>query len=293
MNIREIPEILREIDDKISKIKEEVTSNIEIIEYHLNYISEQKEIQETNAKEYFDNLLKIITQKKEETIDKIFLNFDENTKFLKNKLEIFKNHHDMINDVKEFSLKSENISSLEMSLYELESKLIESLPEQQLNYTSVLFNVDEPLKITNFIIKYSELKTITDRFELSYNINYGKVMKNRKIDLRNSDNSDLSLSLKRSTSFFKNKLQSSSSAGNLLAKSNTIINNCFEKENIFLQKNVGDSLHLNENTPQSFELMNNQICSRGRFNQNGKIEGLMNLIRHRKSNSKNLKNSSK
>jgi len=288
MTIREIPEILTEIDEKLSKISEEVNYNIEVIEQHLNYIFESKEIQENKTKEFYDELLKIFSQKKLETIEKININFEENTRLIKNQYTIFKSHLDSIINLKDLSYKSENVSNMLMSIYGLETRLQESYMEQPLKYTSVFFNVEEPIKLTNLMMKFSDLKSKTERVEINCTNYSRKQLKNREINLRKSDCCELSFSQKRSSSSFRHKLQSSSSAGNLLAKSNTIINNLFSKENISVLADQNDHYVINENTTQSIELMNSQICSKSSFHTSGKIDSLINLIRDRKSKSKNI-----
>ncbi len=288
MKIREIPEILTEIDDKLSKISEELNSNIEVFEQHLNYIFEFKEIQENKVKEFYDELLKIFSQKKIETLEKININYEENMRLLNNQYTTFKSHLEYLINLKDLNYKSENISNMLMSIYGLETRLEESLLEQQLKYTSVVFNVEEPIRLTNLIMKFSELNTKTERLEINCTNYSRKQLKNREINLRKSDCCELSFSQKRSSSSYRQKLQSSSSAGNLLAKSNTIINNLFSKESIGVFGDQNDSYLINENTPQSIELGNSQMCSKSSLKTSGKIDSLINLIRDRKSKSKNI-----
>jgi hypothetical protein len=288
MKIREIPEILTEIDDKLSKISEELNSNIEVFEQHLNYIFEFKEIQENKVKEFYDELLKIFSQKKIETLEKININYEENMRLLNNQYTTFKSHLEYLINLKDLNYKSENISNMLMSIYGLETRLEESLLEQQLKYTSVVFNVEEPIRLTNLIMKFSELNTKTERLEINCTNYSRKQLKNREINLRKSDCCELSFSQKRSSSSYRQKLQSSSSAGNLLAKSNTIINSLFSKESIGVFGDQNDSYLINENTPQSIELGNSQMCSKSSLKTSGKIDSLINLIRDRKSKSKNI-----
>ena len=192
MEIKDILEKCKSMENKIESIIEENQQNVEIIQNSLRDIKINKENEEKKLDEVFNDLLVILKIKKEELKVKIENIFKENAKKLSQKLEIFSNKLEKSEKIKN------QLSSFQKNQEEISfSQLIDI-------YDNFIKEDEEINKITLQKYKYifdnkMELKELIERFgklvitEKNFNL-LGKILQNNvKENIINNNNNNQQL----------------------------------------------------------------------------------------------------
>lgn len=101
IEIKELKEKASEVSNVVNKIIEDNQHYVEMLQESLSNIKRNKETEYRRAINFFDQIISVISMKKDEAVAKINSIFTENAKKLSNQLEIFSNRIDNAEKVKE------------------------------------------------------------------------------------------------------------------------------------------------------------------------------------------------
>ena len=143
--IKEISEKLKEIEFKIEDVHVENNSCIELIQDHLNELSKQWIAEETKITDFYNEILKITNEKKQDLLEKINNNFQESIVKLSQKMNFLKEYDEKITEVKEMIKKNGKFSNILMLSNNLTSVLQEIYIEGDISYNVFSLKIEEPV----------------------------------------------------------------------------------------------------------------------------------------------------
>ena len=161
IEIKDIYEKCRSMENKIDSIIECNQQNVEIIQCSLRDIKKNKENEEKKINEIFNGLFEIIKIKRDEIFSKIEKIFTDNAKKLSQKLEIFSNKLEKSEKIKGLLLSFENNQeesnfSQIIDVYELFLKELNEINKITLQKYKFIFEDD--LKIKGILSKFGSLE---------------------------------------------------------------------------------------------------------------------------------------
>ena len=281
---------MKEIEFKIEDVHVENNSCIELIQDHLNELSKQWIAEETKITDFYNEILKITNEKKQDLLEKINNNFQESIVKLSQKMNFLKEYDEKITEVKEMIKKNGKFSNILMLSNNLTSVLQEIYIEGDISYNVFSLKIEEPVKLINFIVNYGELKSKNEKLSLTYSKCHERKKKAVDID-RNYERVKETSILNRSSTSFRKKLQSSSSASNLLTNSKNLIEKYFNKDNMNDYNQLDDGKIRRETLRKD----NNELININRLSMTNtgqsKIDSLMKSMKNRQYNIMKLKDS--
>ena len=161
IEIKDIYEKCRSMENKIDSIIECNQQNVEIIQCSLRDIKKNKENEEKKINEIFNGLFEIIKIKRDEIFSKIEKIFTDNAKKLSQKLEIFSNKLEKSEKIKGLLLSFENNQeesnfSQIIDIYELFLKELNEI--NKITLQKYKFIYEDDLKIKGILNKFGSLE---------------------------------------------------------------------------------------------------------------------------------------
>ena len=296
IEIKDINEKCKSMENKIDNIIEDNQHNVEIIQNALRDIKLNKENEEKKINDVFNDLFGILKIKKEELRVKIEKMFTDNAQKLSQKLEIFSNKLEKSEKVKNnilyFESNQEELSfSQIIEIYDNFVKEMEDINKVILQKYKLKF--DNILELKEKISKFGEFELTEKNFNFlgnapqtnikedmdnnnnkNSNNNHTIIKVNKEINLKN-DNSykidNFYHFINNNEKQIKNGISSISNKD--LKNNNHNINNISnlinQKINTTIQKPNQYNLHLNSNK-SSGNIKNNSINNNKRINNNSK-----------------------
>ena len=174
IEIKEIIDKCREMEQEMDCIIEENQYNVGIIQTSLKEIKKNKENEEKKINEIFDKLREVIKIKRDEHLNKIDNLFTNNAEKLSQKLELFSYKIEKGEDIKEkiniFLSNEDNNKFLQLLEYYNKIKNeIKLSPNLKLNLYKYKFYYDDEITVSKIISKFGEIKLIPKAFSFMGN----------------------------------------------------------------------------------------------------------------------------
>ena len=169
IEIKEIMDKCREMEQEMDTIIEENQYNIGIIQASLKEIKKNKENEEKKINEIFDKLMEVVKLKRDEHLNKVENLFTNNAEKLSQKLELFSYKIEKSEEIKEkiniFLNNEDNNKFLQLLEYynkiKNEIKLCQTL---KLNLFKYKFCYDDEITVSKIISKFGQIKLIPKVF---------------------------------------------------------------------------------------------------------------------------------
>ena len=169
IEIKEIIDKCREMEQEMDTIIEENQYNIGIIQTSLKEIKKNKENEEKKINEIFDKLMEVVKLKRDEHLNKVDNLFTNNAEKLSQKLELFSYKIEKSEEIKEkiniFLNNEDNNKFLQLLEYynkiKNEIKLCHTL---KLNLYKYKFCYDDEITVSKIISKFGQIKLIPKAF---------------------------------------------------------------------------------------------------------------------------------
>jgi len=258
IEIKEIVDKCREMEQEMDCIIEENQYNVGIIQTSLKEIKKNKENEEKKICEIFDKLREVVKIKRDEHLNRVDNLFTNNAEKLSQKLELFSYKIEKSEEIKEkiniFLSNEDNNTFLKLLEYynkiKNEVKFVQNL---KLNLYKYKFCYEDELTVSKIISKFGEIKLIPKTFTFM-----GNTIKEEK-DLLSYDNiklkEDNNINYETNNDFknynfidninsLKNKNNSSK---NFFKKQNNSCNNTINNNKIkkMINNNINRNLKLN------------------------------------------------
>ena len=174
IEIKEIIDKCREMEQEMDCIIEENQYNVGIIQTSLKEIKKNKENEGKKINEIFDKLREVIKIKRDEHLNKIDNLFTNNAEKLSQKLELFSYKIEKGEDIKEkiniFLSNEDNNKFLQLLEYYNKIKNeIKLSPNLKLNLYKYKFYYDDEITVSKIISKFGEIKLIPKAFSFMGN----------------------------------------------------------------------------------------------------------------------------
>ena len=174
IEIKEIIDKCREMEQEMDCIIEENQYNVGIIQTSLKEIKKNKENEEKKINEIFDKLREVVKIKRDEHLNKIDNLFTNNAEKLSQKLELFSYKIEKGEDIKEkiniFLSNEDNNKFLQLLEYYNKIKNeIKLSPNLKLNLYKYKFYYDDEITVSKIISKFGEIKLIPKAFSFMGN----------------------------------------------------------------------------------------------------------------------------
>ena len=168
VEIKDINEKCRSMENKIDNIIDDNQHNVEIIQSSLRDIKKNKENEEKKINDVFNELIETVKIKRDELLSKIDKLFTENAKKLSNKLEIFSNKleksESIKNQILSFQNNQEEINfSQIIDIYDSFIKELNDLNKISLQKYKFIYN--DELTIKGIINKFGALELTEKNYD--------------------------------------------------------------------------------------------------------------------------------
>ena len=169
IEIKEIVDKCREMEQEMESIIEENQYNVGIIQASLKEIKKNKENEEKKINEIFDKLIDVVKLKRDEHLNKIDNLFTNNAGKLSQKLDLFSFKIEKSEDIKEkikiFLNNGDNNKFIQLLEYynkiKNEVKLVQNL---KLNLYKYKFCYDDEITVSKIVSKFGQIKLIPKAF---------------------------------------------------------------------------------------------------------------------------------
>ena len=169
IEIKEIVDKCREMEQEMESIIEENQYNVGIIQASLKEIKKNKENEEKKINEIFDKLIDVVKLKRDEHLNKIDNLFTNNAGKLSQKLDLFSFKIEKSEDIKEkikiFLNNEDNNKFIQLLEYynkiKNEVKLVQNL---KLNLYKYKFCYDDEITVSKIVSKFGQIKLIPKAF---------------------------------------------------------------------------------------------------------------------------------
>ena len=169
IEIKEIIDKCREMEQEMDCIIEENQYNVGIIQTSLKEIKKNKENEEKKINEIFDKLREVVKIKREEHLNRVDNLFTNNAEKLSQKLELFSYKIEKSEEIKEkiniFLSNEDNNKFLQLLEYYTKIKNeIKLVPNLKLNLYKYKFYYDDEITVSKIISQFGEIKLIPKAF---------------------------------------------------------------------------------------------------------------------------------
>ena len=257
IEIKEIIDKCREMEQEMDCIIEENQYNVGIIQTSLKEIKKNKENEEKKINEVFDKLREVVKIKRDEHLNKVDNLFTNNAEKLSQKLELFSYKIEKSEEIKEkiniFLGNEDNNTFLQLlEYYNRIKNEIKLVPNMKLNLYKYKFSYDDEITVSKIISKFGEIKLIPKTFTFMGNpiqekkdiITYDNIIKKEDSNSNFNTNNDFkNYNFIDNINCLKNKNNSSS---NFYKKQNNSCNNTINNNKIkkILNNNINRNLKL-------------------------------------------------
>jgi len=192
----EVKEIKEKFDELILDAEKVINlnhNNIKIIQDSLKDIKKNKETEEKNINSYFDHIFKYLNTKKGEYLSQVDSFFTDNTKKLKQKLEIFSEQIEQAESLKALIDNydtNNNFDEIMETYIKLDTLKKTEKDNCQINLQEYKFSHDDETKIMKYINNFGDIKTINkniyfqngqkDIFNLKVSSNVAPIVEEQK-----------------------------------------------------------------------------------------------------------------
>ena len=236
IEIKEIVDKCREMEQEMDSIIEENQYNVGIIQTSLKEIKKNKENEEKKINEIFDKLIDVVKLKRDEHLNKVDNLFTNNAEKLSQKLELFSFKIEKSEDIKEkiniFLNNEDNNKFIQLLEYynkiKNEVKLVQNL---KLNLYKYKFCYDDEITVSKIVSKFGQIKLIPKAFTFM-----GNSLKEEKDLLLDEKNNIMNKKDNYTSNDFNYETENNFKNYNFIENINTLKNKNNSSTNFFKRK---------------------------------------------------------